>query len=490
MELRDYQKIGVDEIRECYRQKKRAVLYSLFMGGGKTFIFSYIGKRAAAVENRVLVLQHKRELIYQASMTSAALSEKHWVIANKKTISRIKVDQVRKFGRCFIEYGSKICIGSVQTVVNRLDQIQAPSLIIADEAHRSLTGTWRRVIDYFPKARLLGVTGTPTRTNGDGLGVKFGGLYDVMIEGPLPSELIKLGYIVPSEIKFPYGEKFNDSNIKLDAKGDYNTKQLNAEMLRQRPTLIGDAVKHYRQFANNTKFIAFCHNVAASQKMAEKFIESGYNVKSLDGTLDEYERDNIINDLREGNIQGITSCEIVSEGFDCPDVHTIIGARPTKSLIMYLQQNTRNLRSAPGKTHGIFLDMVGNFFEHGAPHWDREWTLAGKRHCKRKINDERALKLVNCPECMCVHEREPECPNCGYVYPIKGRQVKNEDGELITLTPEMEEEYKKKMKYKLKKDRAKAQNIDELLALEKKMGYNNGWAYSVFHARGKKRRKK
>ncbi len=494
--LRPYQEKGVVEIRIEYRNGHRCVLFVLSTGGGKTFTFSYIADSAGRKGGQVLICAHRKELVMQASMSLAKLGVEHWIIAPPNVIAAIKVQQVRELGKVWLRRGAHVEVGSVQTIVRRLPSITKPTLIIIDEAHHSTAGQWRDIIEYFPDAKVLGVTATPCRTDGQGLGSHVGGVFDAMVLGPTMKELIALGCLVEPEIYMP-GQEIDLTGVRVTRSGDYNHDQLEVALNSARPTIVGDAVSWYEKLAKGKRAVVFCASVAAAQASADAFNAAGYKFRSLDGTMDDTERRETVRKLGTGEIDGITSCDIVSEGFDCPGLEVAILMRPTNSEGLYLQQVGRVLRPAPGKKYGIIIDMVGNVQRHLPPHWDREWSLDGGLDSKKRASDSGAPKLMKCPKCFSIHDPAPKCPNmnylgtgepCGHVYTKKERKIEKVEGELVKMTPEMEA--KLAAQKARNKEQGKAQSLEDLINLGRMRGYSNpeGWARHVYHSRPQSRR--
>jgi superfamily II DNA or RNA helicase len=481
IQLRPYQQTAVDEIRKKFTAGHKSVLFVLPTGGGKTFTFSYIAHHAATKGNRVLIMAHRQELVMQASLSLAMIGVKHNVVASTNVLASIKVQQVREFGKCFVDYASNVWIGSVQTIVRRLHKIPSFSLVIPDEAHHATAGQWKEILNYWPRARVLGVTATPIRGDGKGLGSKFGGIFDTMVLGPSVQELIKLGNLVPPRIIAPE-EKLDLTGVRRTAGGDYNQKQLAEILYKERPSIFGNAVAHYRKWADGKKCIVFCASVAAAQAQAEAFNAAGYRFRSLDGTMEDADRRLVVAQLRDGNLDGITSCDIVSEGFDLPALEVAILQRPTQSLGLYLQQVGRVLRPSLGKTHGLIIDQVGNTIEHLPPHWPREWSLEGVVQ-KKGASAVPLVRVKVCPDCFSVHKPMPVCPVCGREYKAQVRDIDQKDGALIELTQAHEDALRKAKRM----EQGASETLDDLLKLEKARGYKPGWARAIWIARSKKK---
>ena len=462
--LRDYQHDGVDRIRNAYLRGSRSPLLVLPTGAGKTVLFNYIAANAAARGKRVWILVHRIELIRQTSKKLHEAGVMHGIINPKYKPNHIH----------------KIQVASVQSLVKRVHSIPyKPDLIIVDEAHHANAGTWAKIIESNPQALLLGVTATPCRTDESGLGVASGGFFDTMIIGPQIYELIRAGYLSQPVVYAP-GKAIDLSGIRTRG-GDFATNEL-ASVL-DKPTITGDAVKHYGRLCPGEPAIVFCASVLHAQHVAQQFRDAGFNFYHVDGGMDDQERIRLIEGLGNGTVQGLTSCELISEGTDIPAVSCAILLRPTQSLGLYLQQVGRALRPAPGKTQAIILDHVGNVIRHGLPDEHRDWSLDAEARKKRaKKDDEPKIRTRQCPSCYAVHEPKPVCPVCGHVYVSEGRELDHVDGELRQIT-DADRDQIRRQRYS---EQRAARSLEDLIELGKRKGYKPGWAHAVYNARQKK----
>ena len=452
--LRDYQGECIGGIRDAYRAGRRSPLLVSPTGSGKTVMFAYIANGTSKKGNRVLILVHRQELVDQTCRTLRAFQVDHGVIAAGRSADRSHAVQV----------------GSVQTVVRRLDFCR-PDLIIIDEAHHGTAGSWRKVIDANPQARILGVTATPERLDGKGLKDVF----DLLIRGPEVSWLIDNGHLSrPKYYAPPQAADFGGLHIRG---GDFAKDEL-AKVMDSK-AITGDAVEHYARICSGTPAVAFCVSVAHAQHVAEQFLTAGFRADVLDGTLDRDTRRDRVKALGDGRLQVLTSCEIINEGFDLPIVTAAILLRPTMSLGLHLQQIGRVLRPAPGKDRAIILDHVGNLARHGFAEDVRDWSLEGRlKKRKRKADDEEDIQVRQCPTCYCAHAPAPICPECGHVYQLTQREIEVRAGTLVELDVEA-------MRREKKNEQRGAQTLDELIALGRARGYRNPavWAKHVWSAR-------
>jgi DNA repair protein RadD len=217
--LRDYQSECVAAIRAAFAQCRR-VLFVLPTGGGKTICFAFITSNAAAKGNRVIVLAHRQEIVDQISAALTAMDVVHGRIQPGHAMTD---DLVR--------------VGMVQTVARRLETIPAPALLVIDEAHHAVAGTWGTITNAGPNAKILGVTATPERLDGVGLRDAF----DQMVIGPDVGDLINAGHLAPYRYLAP-STGIDLSRVRSIG-GDYNIGDL--ERAVDQNSITGDVVEHY-----------------------------------------------------------------------------------------------------------------------------------------------------------------------------------------------------------------------------------------------------
>ena len=463
LQLRDYQQKAVADIRESFLKNSRSPLLVLPTGGGKTVVFSYIAATTAARGKRVLILVHRIELLRQTSEALRKSGVRHGLVNPKFTP----------------DLSAPVQVASVQTIIKRLHLFKSFDLIVVDEAHHALATTWKRIIDHYSMARVLGVTATPCRADGTGLGIEAGGVFDDIIIGPQVSDLIAKGFLVKPVIYAP-AERLDLSGLRTKM-GDYDNAQL--ENLMDKPTITGDAVSHYKKLCDGVPAVAFCVSVRHAQHVAEEFRRAGYRAYHADGSLDDDVRKRILNGLGNGTVDVVTSCDLISEGTDIPAIGAAILLRPTQSLGLYLQQVGRALRPCAGKERAVILDHVGNVLTHGLPDEIREWSLEGEQRKKKKKEDkEKTIQVKQCEKCYAIHEPAPICPVCGHIYEVKENAPQQVDGELRELSADD--------RLRLKKakitEQARAQSLEELERIASQRGYKPGWARHIWASRQNK----
>lgn len=468
--LRDYQQSAADALRRSYGTGARAPLLVAPTGAGKTILFSYVAYHAALRGRRTLILVHRRELVSQTSRTLEQFGVPHGLIVA---------------GLSWRPEG--VQVASVQTLARRLDRLGdrgepwVPDLIVVDEAHHA-TGRsqWGAVLRHWPRAMVLGVTATPERLDGQGLGVSVGGFFDDLILGPSVQTLVERGFLSRPVVFAPEDAQADTAGVHARG-GDFVRAEAAARV--DKPRLHGDVVRHYTRLLDGAPAVAFCVTVAHAEHVATMFRTAGYQAVSLDGNLPDRERRQRIRDLGAGQINVLTSCEIISEGTDIPIVAGAILLRPTQSLGLYLQQVGRALRPFPGKERAVVQDHVGNVFRHGLPDEDRAWSLdAVSRHKRKRAAKQEAGRMWLCAACGAHYRPAPICPSCGLRPAWDQTRLELVDGELREVDP-------KEVARRRLRARARARSLDELKALEVQFGYKPGWAEHVWNSRANRGRR-
>lgn len=438
-QLRPYQNELIDRVHQAWANGAHAPCIVLPCGGGKSIITAEMAKRATLRGNRVLFLVHRCELVEQIERT-------------------------------FTDWGvdMTLCtVGMVQTVTRRVAKMTPPSLIITDENHHSLAASYKRIYDAFPKAYRVGVTATPVRLNGDGLG----DVNDHLIIGVSAKWLIQNRFLAPYDYYAPDVADLTGIHVR---KGEYDAAEIESRMMRS--TIYGEVISHYQKLGRGEKAICYCATIKHSEAIAAAFSAAGIPAVHLDGETPKAERAKIITAFRSGKIRVLCNVDLISEGFDVPDCGCAILLRPTKSLTLYIQQSMRCMRYLPDKK-AIIIDHVGNYARHGMPDDDREWTLEKKPKKTAAPREENKVKIVTCPECYRVFEPNElrRCPWCGAVLPVKERD--------IAERPQVE--LKKIEGFSLNFKRPEdCKSLAELQEYAKTHGYKPGWAYYQAKNRG------
>jgi superfamily II DNA or RNA helicase len=425
-------------------------------------MFSYLAGKLAGAGMRLFILAHRKELIDQISRTLSMFHVEHGCIAPGSSYSD----------------GLLTHVASVFSLVRRLREVRPPHYVIIDEAHHAVEGsTWNKILAHWkalnPKLRVIGVTATPERLSGEGLD----GTFDSLLMGPSVAQLIQEQYLSPYRMFAPQ-EQIDLSGLHRRM-GDYVKSE--AADLIDKPKITGDAISHYQKHLNGAPAVAFCVSVEHAYHVAEQFGAQGWKAAAIDGKLSSKERNQRTADFAAGRLNILTSCDLISEGYDVPGMMGCLNLRPTESLALCLQQWGRTLRYQDGKT-AIILDHVGNSSRHGLPDQDRAWSLQG-RDRKKKKRDEDDIAIRQCRMCGAVNPSSyKRCSECGSEFKIKPRTIEEVEGSL--------EEIKRQESIKFVRQRAAAKDLKALAEIGKMRGMKNpyGWARHVMAARERKRR--
>ena len=455
IELRPYQQDFATDIANAMRCGYRRVIGSMATGSGKGTVAAHWAARAASKARRVLVLAHRKELIEDLSDRIGGHGVRHGLIASGRSM----------------DLSEPVQVGSVDSVARRLHLLPPFDLLIQDEAHHLIEGNkWGRVIDAWPRAFLLGLTATPQRLSGEGLGVGHGGYFEQLVLGPTAEWLTDNGFLARARVLSPPGVDL--SRIRSF---DTPTGKARAVEILSSGQAMGDPIGHYlREIAPIHKgtVVGFCISVSHADAVAEAYRRAGIAAASLDGKTDKTLRRQLLRDLGDGTLKALFSCEIISEGTDIPSVTGAQLLRPTDSLSLYLQQVGRALRPSLGKPHATILDHVGNANRHGLPTDPREWTLEGK--VGRKVG-EPALSVRVCPRCFStMRSGQPRCIDCGHEFVAERREITVVEGELVEV-----------QRRERRQEQATAATLEDLIQIGKRRGMKSpaGWARHVLAAR-------
>lgn len=493
IKLRSYQETAVAEIRTAFRAKQKCVLFVLPTGAGKTYTFSYIVDASALKGKRAMIIVHRKELLKQASKSLRAMGVEHGIIAPWATPNP----------------RAAIQIASVDALASRLakNRIYNVDFIVFDEAHHVLLDNkWGRVWKSLGEPQCLGVTATPKRGDGKGLGAHCGGIFHAMVVGPSVREIVAMGSLIAPKV-LGCSEPPSIEGIKLDSKGELDNDELAKRT--DKPHLIGDAVKHYTEVCPGALAVAFCVNAKHAIHVRDAFNAAGYKFALLMGEphVSSSERDNVIRQLEAGELDGVTTVSLVSEGFDLPGLVCCLMLRALASEAEFQQQAGRVMRTADGKEYSYLLDHAGNVgrwedgefhVKHGLPTADRVHSLDGR---KKKVRGEQATvdktSLMQCKECFATFPPPVEtfdadgsvavtkmglplhecCPECEAVLPVvvvPERKIEQFDGKLGEITEEMI------AKAAAKVAQGRAATVADMV---RTLGYSQGRAEKVYASR-------
>ena len=462
--LRDYQTDLVSDLRRALR-KCRRVLVQSSTGSGKTAIASFITAEAEARGKRVYFNCHRTELVEQTSLTWRKYGIPHGFIAA---------------GRPVTQSFANVC--SIDTLKNRLLTTPEPDIAIWDECHHLGAAGWQMVMDAWPNSIHIGLTATPWRLDGSGLGRQFG----EMVQGPTPAWLIEHGFLSQYEMFAPFAP---DMTGVRKIGSDYARGEASARM--DMPKRTGDIIKHWRQHAYGLKTLAFAINIGDSRMIVDRFNEAGIRAAHLDSDTHKDERKRIFKQFAQGGYDIVSNVGLFGEGLDLSalaqtevTIDCLIDAAPTQSLSAYLQRCGRVLRAK--EYPAIILDHAGNSARHGFPDDDRDWTLADRERSGKGGSEGGTPPPFTC-ECFRQIRRPlpPTCPHCGASLAVKTKEIETAEGELKKLTAED----KVALRAERKLEEHKAKTLGELVALGSRRGYASPttWAFKKWSSSAARR---
>lgn len=459
MQLRQYQIDLEEQVRSLIRQGYRRILVQLWMGGGKTVLASDIVRKAEAKGSYTVFVGHRRELVFQASDKLTRFDVPHGIImAGEHALAR----------------RTQVC--SIQTLYQRGVKAQTQTiphadLVFIDEAHHAIAPMYQRLMEAWDDAVFIGLTATPATGRGYGLGSVF----DALVQGPTIREMMDAGWLVEPTYFAPSEPDLEEITIR---KGDYALGELEDAM--DQPSLVGDVVTHWHQYAADRPTVVFATGVDHAVHLAREFQASGVRAAVVHGKTEREDRDAILSGLAAGEYDVVVNCQVLTEGWDCPEISCCVLARPTKSLILYLQMIGRVLRPSPDtdKVDARILDHAGAVYEHGFVQEFVEWELSAdsiQRNPAQEKREQAGARPITCQECFHVYSGQPECPNCGAVQQRQGRTVSFLDGYLGEVSSDGgEPEAPEEQRIDWKQRRSWFLQLRGYALIE--AGYKEGWA--------------
>ena len=408
MELRDYQIEALAEIDGRLRAGERRLLLTMPTGSGKTLTACDIIRREAENARRSLFVVHRIELIGQTVRHLDALGIRTGILQGDNTR---------------LDPADECIVASIQTIGSR----GAPpgiDLILIDECH-VLHDAHLKLMDHHPEARIIGLTATPLRPD-------LGRHFRRMIKGSSIRRLTEAGHLAPLRAFAPRAEDMERllNEVRIDYKQrDFDSTDLGNKLTAKK--IIGDVVGTWMEKAAHRKTLLFACNVAHAEALADAFEAEGIRSAVVSYRTPDTERRQVIDGFRSGEIQLLTSVDVLAIGFDVPDADCAIMARPTLSEIVYIQQAGRILRPAPGKSDALLLDHAGNSLRFGLP-GDFDPPGLGEAETRFSKQKQREHKARTCKNCEAVLPPVVStCPECGHDQPGRSPRVESIDGALV-----------------------------------------------------------
>uniref|UniRef100_A0A6M3IFH8 Putative type III restriction enzyme n=2 Tax=viral metagenome TaxID=1070528 RepID=A0A6M3IFH8_9ZZZZ len=458
MELREYQTQAINKLRERFLSGRKRIVLQAACAAGKTIIAAELSRAALNKGKHVLFIVNRRDLVKQTV-------EKFEQYGIGDRVGTILAGEEPELTR-------PVQVASFQTYSRRLklDDLDwnawyhKAELVIYDECHSCNAKTYREIIDIYKDngGYIIGLTATPCRADGTGLGEVF---EDIVTCVPI-EELIDKKFLVPMVYYAP--SKPDLSKLRTVA-GDYEQKELGNRV--DKPKLIGDIYDNWIRLAGDRPTIIFATNVKHSMHIAQHFSDKGISIEHIDAHTNDLDRVGIYGRFEEGKTQVLTNVGICTEGSDLPWVACVVVARPTKSLGRWIQMAGRGLRPFPGKEQCILMDHAGCVEAHGFVDEDIEWSLEGKKAAfkkkKPRVKEKTPMICEMCAFCF----TGPKCPQCGHEVKFWGKKIEAIEADL--------EEIKRptKRKYTM----FEKGNFYGMLEWERRRkGYAEGWTSHKF----------
>jgi superfamily II DNA or RNA helicase len=435
MRLREYQQNLLDQITAI---KGGNILAVLPTGAGKTVLFS---KLVALRGVPTVVNAHRHELVVQISVALAREGLRHAILGQRSAISAAVIAQRAELGAVLYDPDASTVVASVDTLARKTPRelgawALSVQLYVQDEAHHILrSNKWGKAAALFPNAQVLGVTATPVRADGRGLGSHADGIFDHLVIGPSGRELIDARHLSQYRIFAPRTADLDLSDVEIGSTGDYKPPQLQLAIRRSR--VVGDVVEQYQKLAPGLLGVTFVTDTTTGAEIADAYRAAGIPAECVTHKTGDAERAAILARFRRREVLQLINVDLFGEGFDLPAIEVVSFARPTASYGLYAQQFGRALRPMPGKGAAIIIDHVGNVLRHGLPDAPRVWTLDARD--RRAAKDKAPLIPIKaCTNCTAVYPREKiACPLCGWVeVPVQRNGPEWVDGDLYELDAE------------------------------------------------------
>lgn len=441
--LRDDQAQMKAGIYDKWRGGDQNVLGVLSTGGGKSIIVSDIALDIDRARQTQAIIAHRNELVGQMSMHVADRGIYHRIIAPKNVVASIVKKHRKKYNRSFVSPSGLAAVVGVDTLCARADEMKPWAEQVAhwtiDEAHHVLRNNkWGTAVKMFPRARGLGVTATPWRTAGEGLGRHADGVFDSMVLGIEMRQLIGIGALSDYEIVCPESDLHVDDKDVGATTGDWSPVKL--RKAARQSHIVGDVVKAYCRYAFGRRAIVFSTDVETAGEQAAQFNAAGIRAAAVSANTNPVVREKFIEEFKEGKLTVLINVDLFDEGFDVPACDVVIMTRPTASLGKYRQMVGRALRYVPGKV-ALIIDHVSNVVRHGLPDKYVAWSLDRRDKRGKQEKDPHEMPLTNCKTCTKPYEKfRVACPYCGAEPPLpapQDRTLEMVQGDLTLLTREI-----------------------------------------------------
>jgi len=404
-----YQQKVYEKVMDKIDSGERSIIVQMATRSGKSIVaLLLIEYFSTMLKESVYFVGHTNILLTQMSNDLTENNIRHGIIAPWAPQLQYRVQVISK-----------------DTMFNRYKKMKEsgwknPRIIIVDECHISMSKRYKEILQSYPDSIIIGLSATVIRLDGKG----FDDVYNTIVTGPSIKELQKIEKLCPID---NYAVDFDTTGIRT-SQGDYNKSDVNERV--DKPKVLKDVVKHWKKFAENKKTLTFCASIKHAEDMAKEFNDAGYpsvHISSKDGRKEIKQK---IDDYYSGEYINLCSVNLFIMGFTIRDCECIVQARPTQSLMIYLQSLGRGMMFIKGKIL-INLDMCNNYTRHGLPDEDRVWSLKGTKGSKV----QEASKYKRCPQCFRpVKIANRTCPWCQYEFEFtRSRMPEQKEGRLTKI---------------------------------------------------------
>ena len=344
LELREYQMEALKSLQEMRERKESIALLYHATGTGKTVTAVMDARR---VGGRVLFVAHTMELVNQAKQTF----ERLWPEVS-----------AGKFADNVKDTDSHVVCGSIQSVALNLDLFREDAFdyLIIDEAHHASADTYQKVLGYFKPKFTLGLTATPERADDvDILEIFKNTAHKLDIE-----TAVEIGALVPVRC-IRIHTNIDMTKVRFNSV-QYNIRDLDVKIcVTERNQLIVDT---WTEYVRDKRTVVFCASVKHAEQIAEMFREAGVTAQAVSGSMKTSERKEQLAKFASGELKVLCACDLLNEGWDCPETEVLFMARPTMSRVLYTQQLGRGMRTTEGKDHLMVFDFVDNASQYNMPY--------------------------------------------------------------------------------------------------------------------------
>lgn len=420
LQLRPYQEQAVESIRSTLRTMRppRNAILQAETGSGKTVCATELIRRCWLLGRRAIFIARGRELVHQCCRQLDEAGVPYGVLMRGRGWNRERV-----------QVASKDTLHS-WCVRRKVMEPPPADLVILDECHLSMAKTWRVLFEVYAGAVFVGLTATPARGDGRGLGAVWKG----MVQAIPTSKLIGMGFLVPTRVFAPYRPDLK--KLKRDHNGDYDRHDAAERM--DRPVLVGNVVEHWKELGEGRQTVVYGCTVAHALHLCEEFRKAGVRAAHVDGATETDLRDEIMGQIADGVLQVVTNVGVLQQGVDIPALSCAVLARPTRSLVLFRQICGRIKRPHPGKKDCVLIDHSGSVYHSwiGMPDEDIDWTLDEDEKIeerRERMRSPDAPLPVHCPNCHAFFLRGPQCPECGHLVRKQARPKASASGKLVEV---------------------------------------------------------